>query len=343
MEKTKRYYWIKLKTDFFNLAEIDFLLSQKDGCRYIVLYQMLCLQTANNNEELASRVGEMIIPYDPDKIARDTKYFSKDTVIVAMELFKKLNLIYTDDGICLKIAGFENMVGSETSWAKQKREQREKQKLLSGQCPPNSPQEIDIEIDEDIETDGLNDRLKLINLKLNKTSLVQEELKKNNQIVQESQVVPSIVKMNYYLVEPDIIKDLYQMEQAIVENITIMKKKVQDTQESLLKGNIRMNEEMKKLVKEKVKDQFYNLKRELKETEEEQKEKITRGKVENGISNILGGIIAISNMVSNSQINYRPKRRIRRYRTLLKQAMKEYAIKKANSSSFDWFDEGEEM
>ena len=127
MEKAKRYYWIKLKTDFFNLAEIDFLLSQKDGCQYIVLYQMLCLQTANNNGELASRVGEMIIPYDPDKIARDTKYFSKDTVIVAMELFKKLNLIYTDDGICLKIAGFENMVGSETGWAKQKREQREKQ------------------------------------------------------------------------------------------------------------------------------------------------------------------------------------------------------------------------
>lgn len=68
-----------------------------------------------------------------------------------------------------------------------------------------------------------------------------------------------------------------------------------------------------------------------------------RGKVENGISNILGGIIAISNMVSNSQINYRPKRRIRRYRTLSKQAMKEYAMKKANSSSFDWFDEEEEM
>ncbi len=192
MEKTKRYYWIKLKTDFFNLAEIDFLLSQKDGCQYIVLYQMLCLQTANNNGELASRVGEMIIPYDPDKIARDTKYFSKDTVIVAMELFKKLNLIYTDDGICLKIAGFENMVGSETGWAKQKREQREKQKLLSGQCPPNSPQEIDkeldIEIDEDIETDGLNDRLKLINLKLNKINLVQEEITKYNEIFNKKKI-----------------------------------------------------------------------------------------------------------------------------------------------------------
>ena len=61
-----------------------------------------------------------------------------------------------------------------------------------------------------------------------------EELKKNNQIVQESQVVPSIIKMDYYLIEPEIIKDLYQMEQAMVEDITIMKKKVQDTQEKLL-------------------------------------------------------------------------------------------------------------
>ena len=68
-----------------------------------------------------------------------------------------------------------------------------------------------------------------------------------------------------------------------------------------------------------------------------------QNKMENGVSNILGGIIAISNMVSNSQVNNRPKRRIRRYRTLSKQAMKEYAMKKANSSSFNWFEDEEEM
>lgn len=68
-----------------------------------------------------------------------------------------------------------------------------------------------------------------------------------------------------------------------------------------------------------------------------------QNKMENGVSNILGGIIAISNMVSNSQVNNRPKRRIRRYRTLSKQAMKEYAMKKANSSSFDWYEDEEEM
>ena len=65
--------------------------------------------------------------------------------------------------------------------------------------------------------------------------------------------------------------------------------------------------------------------------------------MENSVNNILGGLIAISNMVSNSKVNNRPKRRIRRYRTLSKQAMKEYAMKKANSSGFDWFEDEEEM
>lgn len=48
-------------------------------------------------------------------------------------------------------------------------------------------------------------------------------------------------------------------------------------------------------------------------------------------------------MISNSQINNRPKRRIRKYKTLSRQAMKEYAMKKANSSSFYWFEDEEEM
>ncbi len=68
-----------------------------------------------------------------------------------------------------------------------------------------------------------------------------------------------------------------------------------------------------------------------------------QNKMENRVSNFLGGIIDISNMVSNSQVNNRPKRRIIRYRTLSKQAMKEYAMKKANSSSFDWFEDEEEL
>ena len=126
----KKYYWIKLKTEFFNQDTIDFLLSQKNGCEYVVLYQMLCLKTANNNGILSTNVGEMIVPYDISKISRDTKYFSEDTIRVALELYKQLGLIYEGDNNLLQITGFNEMIGSETKWAEKKRQYRDKQKLL---------------------------------------------------------------------------------------------------------------------------------------------------------------------------------------------------------------------
>lgn len=126
-----RFYWIKLKTNFFNREDIDFLLSQKNGAEYVVLYQMLCLNTANNNGRLETKMGEIIIPYNADKIVRDCKYFDIDTVNVAMSLYKRLGLIYEEeqDGV-LKIADYEDMVGSESKWAEKKRLYRENQKKL---------------------------------------------------------------------------------------------------------------------------------------------------------------------------------------------------------------------
>lgn len=138
MQDSKRYYWIKLKTDFFNQDTIDFLLSQNNGCEYVVLYQMLCLNTANNNGVLSTNVGEIIVPYDIDKIARDTKYFSEDTIRVALELYKKLGLIYEDKNFLLQITNIDEMVGSnynddhykEQNRIRQQR-YRNKQKLLN--------------------------------------------------------------------------------------------------------------------------------------------------------------------------------------------------------------------
>lgn len=126
MADKKRYYWIKLKTDFFNQETMDFLMAQENGCQYIVLYQMLCLQSANNHGELATRIGEVIVPYDIKKIVRDTKYFDFDTVTVALELFTKLGLIYQQEDQVLRISNFDEMVGSETTWAEKKRAYRQK-------------------------------------------------------------------------------------------------------------------------------------------------------------------------------------------------------------------------
>lgn len=122
---SKKYYWIKLKSNFFDLETIDWLMSQQNGCEYVVLYQKLCLLTANKNGEMVTEIGEMMIPYDANKISRDTK-FSFDTVVVALELFKKIGLIFEQENGILKIPYVDEVVGSETEYAKKKREYREK-------------------------------------------------------------------------------------------------------------------------------------------------------------------------------------------------------------------------
>lgn len=139
----KKFYWIKLKTDFFNRADIDFLLSQQNGCQYVVLYQMLCLNTANNDGKLETRIGEVIVPFNAEKVVRDCKYFDIDTVNVAMTLYRKMGLIYEQEDGTLRISKYEEMVGSETSSAKAMREWRNKKKLL--QCDNNVIEEKDID------------------------------------------------------------------------------------------------------------------------------------------------------------------------------------------------------
>lgn len=130
MAENKRFYWIKLKDTFMTSDTVDFLMGQKNGANYVVLYQMLCLKTVNTNGELARKIGEIIMPYDAEKIQRDCKYFDIDTIRVALELYKQLGLIYKQEDSILKIANFENMVGSETAWAEKKRIYREEKDRL---------------------------------------------------------------------------------------------------------------------------------------------------------------------------------------------------------------------
>ena len=108
-----------------------------------MIYQMLCLSTANSDGTMGNKVGDVFIPYDIKKIVRDTKYFNFDTVTVALEIFKKLGLIYEEENNILRITNFKEMVGSEVSSAKRVREYRERKKAL--QCNTNVTQEIEIE------------------------------------------------------------------------------------------------------------------------------------------------------------------------------------------------------
>lgn len=158
-----RFYWIKLTDRFLTSDTVDFLMSQKDGANYVVLYQVLCLKTVNNGGVLARNIGEIIVPYDVDKIQREGKWFSTDTVRIALELYKKLGLIYENQDGMLAISDFDRMVGSQSYGAEKKELQksRKESNLIEGgqkggtkveNFPPEKDKEIKIiEKEKDIE------------------------------------------------------------------------------------------------------------------------------------------------------------------------------------------------
>lgn len=125
MATGKRYYWIKLKDSFMNSEVVDFLMSQPNGANYVVLYQMLCLKTINTGGRLTCQIGDIIIPFDMGKIQRDCKWFSLDTIRIALGLYKQLGLIYEEQDGTLVLVNHNEMVGSETDYSAQKRIQRE--------------------------------------------------------------------------------------------------------------------------------------------------------------------------------------------------------------------------
>ena len=167
MATGKRYYWIKLKDSFMSSDEIDYLMSQQDGANYVVLYQMLCLKTINTNGCLVSKIGEMLIPYDAEKIQRECKWFPLSTVRLALTVYKQIGLIFENPDGTLSISDYQNMIGSETDWAAKNRKIRSNaanKELQAGHDTghttghnvstdggENVPTEKEIEKDKDIE------------------------------------------------------------------------------------------------------------------------------------------------------------------------------------------------
>ncbi len=122
---TKKYYWLKLKEDFFEDDTIEWIEEQPNGEKYSLFYLKLCLKSLKTDGILIRNVGEMLIPYDVKKLAEITKT-DVDTVRVAMELFKNIGLIQILENGEIYMAQLKNMVGSESKWAEKKRLQRAK-------------------------------------------------------------------------------------------------------------------------------------------------------------------------------------------------------------------------
>ena len=119
----KKYYWLKLKKDFFKRHDIRIIEGMPDGIQISHFYLKLMLESVDHDGEL--RFSEDI-PYTPDMLAIITDT-DKDIVVKALEVLTAFKLLVIDEDQTIKLPKVSNMVGYETEWAKKKREYREKQ------------------------------------------------------------------------------------------------------------------------------------------------------------------------------------------------------------------------
>lgn len=147
-KKEKRYYWMKLTEDFMfsKNGPLDFLMmSSPNGAKYVVLYQMLCLQTINTDGVFVVDYGSIIVKLTVEKIQQDCKYFSPEEIVVALELYKQIGLVTEDENGFLEIKDHASLIGSETDAAQRKRKSRLKQaaKLLGIECDKKCDKKCD--------------------------------------------------------------------------------------------------------------------------------------------------------------------------------------------------------
>lgn len=147
----ERYYWLKLDRGFFKRHDITVIEDMPNGKDYVLFYLKLMLESVDH--EGALRFSDTI-PYSESMLASVTKT-NIDIVRSAMKIFTELGMIEVFDDKTLFMKQVADLLDSETYAAKRKREQREDnlQGDIVPRLSPVCPQEIDIEIEKEIDTE----------------------------------------------------------------------------------------------------------------------------------------------------------------------------------------------
>lgn len=158
MADDKKYYYMRLKEDFFdNNDAVKILESMPDGYLYSNILLKLYLKSLKFNGRLMYNER---IPYNAAVLATLTSH-SIGVVEKALQVFEDLGLIEVLDNGAIYMLDIQNYIGKSSTEADRKREYRnrielEKQALLgigqtSGQMSGQNSLEIEREIEREIE------------------------------------------------------------------------------------------------------------------------------------------------------------------------------------------------
>ena len=160
MSDNRKYYYLKLKENYFDEDAIVLLESMQDGVLYSNILLKLYLKSLKNGGKL--QLDENI-PYTAQMIATITRQ-QVGTVERALQIFMKLGLVEPLQNGALYMSNIELLIGQSSTEGERKRRARlalQEQKALpkagADKCPPYQadicPPEIEIEkeIEKEIE------------------------------------------------------------------------------------------------------------------------------------------------------------------------------------------------
>lgn len=154
MSDNKRYYYLRLKDNFFDSDELKILESMKDGYLYSNILLKLYLRSLKNDGKL---VVNDRIPYNAEMLASVTGH-QVGTIKQALSMFKELGLIEILENGAIYMLDIQNFIGRGSSEADRKREYRQRietdrtnVQTKVRQISDKNPPEIELELEKDIE------------------------------------------------------------------------------------------------------------------------------------------------------------------------------------------------
>jgi predicted phage replisome organizer len=150
--KVKKYYWLRLKRDFFKRHDTRIIESMENGKDYLLFYLKLLVESIDH--EGALRFSDTL-PYN-DKMLASITDTNIDIVRSAIKVFAELGMMEMMDDGTLFMAHVLSMIGDETEWAEKKRIYRQKKTVQietqEGQKRTMSDKSLELEKDIDINT-----------------------------------------------------------------------------------------------------------------------------------------------------------------------------------------------
>lgn len=129
MASGEKFYWLKLKRDFFKRHDVRVIESMPNGKEYVLFYLKLLVESVDHNGSL--RFNDQI-PYSDEMLAAVTNT-NIDIVRAAVNAFVQLNMMEMLDDGTLFMRQVESMVGSAANNdnANRQRRFRESKKQLA--------------------------------------------------------------------------------------------------------------------------------------------------------------------------------------------------------------------